>query len=65
MAQVCGTSEQMIFQHSHHGMPSLRRGHGQRMVATLDLGPEIGPETANGPAISNDPGPLGQWGGGN
>lgn len=61
VAQVCGTSEQMILQHSRHGMPSLRHRHGQRMVATLDLGPEIGPETANGPAISKDPGPLEEW----
>ena len=64
VAQVCGTSEQMIFQHYRHRMPSLRRGNGQRMVAALDLGPaspEIGPETGNGPQIASDSEPLEEW----
>jgi hypothetical protein len=61
VAQVCGTSERMIFQHDRHSMPSLRRGHGPRMVAALDLGPEIGPETTNGPEIASDSEPLEEW----
>ena len=64
VVQVCGTSEQMIFQHYRRWMPSQRRGDGRRLVERLDLGPEIGPETRNGPAIINDPGPLEEWAGG-
>ena len=62
--KVCGTSEQMLFQHYRRWMPSQRRGDGRRLVEMLDLGPEIGPETRNGPAIINDPGPLEEWAGG-
>jgi len=47
VAQVCGDSEQMIFQHYRNWMPNLRRGHGQKLVGLLEIGPEggkIGPQ---------------------
>ena len=44
VAQVCGTSEQMIFRHYRTWMPKLRRGHGQLLVSSLTTGPKIGPE---------------------
>jgi len=55
VAQVCGTSEEMIFRHYRTWMPSLRRGHGRALVGIFDedsaensqdrpkIGPEIGP----------------------
>lgn len=44
VAQVCGTSEQMIFRHYRNWMPQLRRGHGQLLTNSLKIGPEIGPQ---------------------
>jgi integrase len=35
VAQVCGTSEQMIFRHYRKFVPSLRRADGRRIAATL------------------------------
>jgi hypothetical protein len=36
VAHVCGTSEQMIFQHYRNWMPTMGRGHGQRLAKSLD-----------------------------
>jgi hypothetical protein len=44
VAQVCGTSEQMIFRHYRNWMPKLRRGDGQLLAKTMATGPKIGPE---------------------
>jgi integrase len=35
VAQVCGTSEQMIFRHYRHWIPGLRPGAGEKMGAIL------------------------------
>ncbi len=50
IAQVCGTSEEMIFRHYRNWMPGLRRGHGRSLMNFLGqdqpetIGPEIGPK---------------------
>ncbi len=44
VAQVCGNSEQMIFEHYRTWMPNLRRGHGQHLAGMLGLGPKMGPK---------------------
>jgi len=52
VAQVCGTSEEMIFRHYRNWMPNLRRGHGRALVRALDEpapdSPKIGPQGAPG-----------------
>ena len=44
VAQVCGTSEQMIFDHYRTWMPKLRRGHGRQLIGMLGLGPKLRPK---------------------
>ena len=44
VAQVCGNSEQMIFEHYRTWMPKLRRGHGRQLAQMLSLGPKLGPK---------------------
>ena len=44
VAEVCGTSEQMIFEHYRTWMPKLRRGHGRQLIGILGLGPKMGPK---------------------
>ena len=44
VAQVCGNSEQMLFEHYRTWMPTLRRGHGRQLVGLLGSGPKMGPE---------------------
>ena len=44
VAQVCGNSEQMLFEHYRTWMPTLRRGHGRHLVGLLGPGPKKGPE---------------------
>ena len=52
VAQVCGTSEQMIFRHYRTWMPSLRRGRGRLLAQTLEIGPKIGPKGGvRGPSV--------------
>jgi integrase len=69
VAEVCGTSEEMIFRHYRHWLPSLRRGHGQRVVELMPLRArfraEIGPKTGpNGVLAVRNPSvihKLGKW----
>ena len=64
VAQVCGTSEQMIFRHYRNWMPQLDRGNGRRVAAVLNLGPEIGPKRGvRGPSVSKIKGLRGGGGG--
>ena len=47
VAQVCGNSEQMLFEHYRTWMPTLRRGHGRHLVSLLGSGPKMGPEVGS------------------
>jgi integrase len=44
VAEVCGTSEQMIFDHYRSWMPKLRRGHGRQLIGRLAPGPKSRPK---------------------
>jgi integrase len=46
VAEVCGTSEQMIFEHYRTWMPKLRRGHGKQLIGMLGLGPRFRPKVS-------------------
>ena len=43
VAEVCGTSEQMIFEHYRTWMPKLRRGDGRQLIRILGFGSQNGP----------------------
>ena len=43
---MCGTSEQMIFDHYRSWMPKLRRGHGKQLIGKLGLGPKFRPKVS-------------------
>jgi site-specific recombinase XerD len=65
VAEVCGTSEQMIFRHYRTWMPKLRRGHGQLLVNSLNMGPQIGPQGGHPAAYGEQKHAVTEWGGGN
>jgi hypothetical protein len=46
VAELCGTSEQMIFDHYRTWMPKLRRGHGKQLIGMLGLGPNFRPKVS-------------------
>ncbi len=48
VAQVCGTSEQMIFRHYRHWIPGLRPGAGERISAVLS---SVVPHPLNEPSL--------------